>query len=345
MPQETIRLADLTIGYADAPRPKIVAQHIHASIYGGELTCLLGANGVGKSTLLRTLSAFQPALGGTIYLQGEPISRFDDKQLAKRLSIVLTERTEVHDLTVEELVGLGRTPYTDFWGNLTLHDHEVVERALQQTGIAPLAQRMTHTLSDGERQKAMIAKALAQETPVIFLDEPTSFLDYPSKVEMMQLLRRLSRETGKTIFLSTHDIELALQIADKVWLMNRNLPLHTGTPEDLSLDGTLERTFHSEGIRFDPSAGLFRVTTPTSRCIPVHGEGIAYEMLCKALRRNGIQATPCREERARIEVCCQEATTTPRFLLHGHDGTGIAFHHIGDLLDELFRDTDVYTTQ
>ena len=216
MKNETIHIENLSIGYPGKSDVKVVADGICAGINSGELTCLLGANGVGKSTLLRTLSAFQPKLGGEIRIQGKEIESYTDKQLSRVISVVLTE-----NMSVTELIGLGRSPYTGFWGTLTKEDRQVVERAVALVGIPHLAHRMVHTLSDGERQKVMIAKALAQETPVIYLDEPTAFLDFPSKVEMMQLLHHLSRQTDKTIFLSTHDLELALQIADKIWLMER----------------------------------------------------------------------------------------------------------------------------
>ena len=259
MKQETIHIEKLSIGYPSKGDVKVVASDICAGINSGELTCLLGANGVGKSTLLRTLSAFQPKLSGEIRIQGKEIGSYTDKQLSKVISVVLTEKCDIRNMTSVELIGLGRSPYTGFWGTLSKEDKEVVDHAINLVGISHLAHRMVHTLSDGERQKVMIAKALAQETPVIFLDEPTAFLDFPSKVEMMQLLHQLSRQTDKTIFLSTHDLELALQIADKIWLMDKVNGVTIGTPEDLSLDGTLSGFFARKGIVFDLGTGLFRV--------------------------------------------------------------------------------------
>ena len=154
-------------------------------------------------------------------------------------------------MTVREMVNLGRSPYTDFWGNYTEEDRQVVSEAIGQIGISGLAERLIETLSDGERQKVMIAKALAQQTPVIYLDEPTAFLDFPSKVEIMLLLRRISREAQKTIFLSTHDLELALQIADCVWLMDNDKGLNTGTPQQLAEKGVLTEFVERKGIQFD----------------------------------------------------------------------------------------------
>ena len=150
------------------------------------------------------------------------ISTLSDKELSRMIGVVLTEKPDVRNMTVRELVSLGRSPYTGFWGRYSKDDLRVVDESIALVGIEALSLRMVHTLSDGERQKVMIAKALAQQTPVIFLDEPTAFLDYPSKVEMLQLLRRISREAEKTIFLSTHDVELALQLADTIWLMTKS---------------------------------------------------------------------------------------------------------------------------
>lgn len=181
MNQETIHIRKLTTGYPGKGGTKIVAKDIDATIRSGELTCLLGANGVGKSTLLRTLSAFQPPVGGEIEIMGKKLTDYTDKQLATVIGVVLTEKCSLRNMTVEELVGMGRSPYTGFWGNLSKEDKKTVNDAIALVRIEDLKYRMVHTLSDGERQKVMIAKALAQETPVIFLDEPTAFLDSPVK--------------------------------------------------------------------------------------------------------------------------------------------------------------------
>jgi iron complex transport system ATP-binding protein len=257
MKEETISIQGLSIGYIHKKETKVIAKDMDATICSGELTCLLGANGAGKSTLLRTLSAFLKPLSGNIWIQGRRLSDYRDKELATVIGVVLTEKCQLRNMTVTELVGMGRSPYTGFWGTLSQNDRRIVEDAIALVRIEDLKERMVHTLSDGERQKVMIAKALAQETPVIFLDEPTAFLDYPSKVEILHLLHRLSREMNKTIFLSTHDLELALQIADQLWLMDRKKGVMTGTPEDLALDGSLEYFFHHrKGIAFEKSTDM-----------------------------------------------------------------------------------------
>lgn len=247
---DTITLHHLTIGYAVKGQQRIVAADINASIRSGELTCLLGQNGIGKSTLLRTLSAFQPALSGDIVLDGQPLTALDAKQLSKKVGVVLTEKPDVRNMSVEEMVGMGRSPYTGFWGSLDATDRQVIDEAIRLVGIEGLRRRPVHTLSDGERQKCMIAKALAQQTPVIYLDEPTAFLDFPSKVEMMQLLGSLAHQQGKTIFLSTHDVELALQLADRIWLMEPER-LSIDTPQCLAANGSLKRFIERPGIHFD----------------------------------------------------------------------------------------------
>jgi iron complex transport system ATP-binding protein len=286
MNNETIQLKDLSIGYQTKHSVKTVAAGINGAIRSGELTCLLGANGVGKSTLLRTLAAFQPAISGEILISRKDeggtrkeISSLSDKELSKLVGVVLTEKPDVRNMSVRELVSLGRSPYTGFWGTYTDEDLRIVDEAIEMVGITDLVRRPVHTLSDGERQKVMIAKALAQQTPVIFLDEPTAFLDYPSKVEVLQLLRRISREAEKTIFLSTHDVELALQLADTIWLMRKIeeggtrkeegdmtklgeggvSPVTIGSPQELAASGDLGRFIERQNIVFDKETLTIRV--------------------------------------------------------------------------------------
>ena len=259
MDGQTIKLRDLGIGYQTKQGVKTVAEHLNGAIRSGELTCLLGANGVGKSTLLRTLSAFQPKTAGEIIIEGRELDSYTDKELSRRIGVVLTEKPDVRNMSVRELVSLGRSPYTGFWGPYSKEDLQIVDEAIALVGIEALSQRMVHTLSDGERQKVMIAKALAQQTPVIYLDEPTAFLDYPSKVEVLQLLRRISRSAGKIIFLSTHDVELALQLADTIWLMSRGEEMAIGSPQQLAHEGILGRFIEREGITFDPETLTIRI--------------------------------------------------------------------------------------
>lgn len=266
----SVECKELTIGYkAKRTGFREVAAGINAKLCGGRLTSLIGSNGIGKSTLLRTLSAFQPPLAGDVLIQGKSLRRYTNKELSRLIGVVLTERPALQNMSVRELVGLGRSPYTGFWGKLTAADEDIVTEAINDVGIENLQHRMIQTLSDGERQKVMIAKALAQQTPVIFLDEPTAFLDYPSKVEVMQLLHRLTRQSGKTIFLSTHDIELALQLSDILWLMSKTdtapstdaslSQLTIGTPQQLAQSDALTAFIERKGITFDRTQLSIRV--------------------------------------------------------------------------------------
>lgn len=292
MPQlsTAIDIQNLVTGYRTRHGNKVVARGINASLLGGQLTCLLGPNGAGKSTLLKTLSAMLSPLDGKILINGRDMASFSAMQLSKEIGVVLTEKLMLSNMTVYELIALGRSPYTGFWGRLSNHDRRVVSEAISQVHIENLQHRMIQTLSDGERQKVMIAKALAQNTPIIFLDEPTAFLDYPSKVEILQLLLRLSREKGLTVFLSTHDLELALQVADEVWLIDKQLGVTIGCPEDLALNGDLGRYFEREGVEFDLDSGLFRISSVPLASVMVNGSGPQYAMVCKALHRIGVEA-------------------------------------------------------
>lgn len=252
----SVTLNDLTIGYKNKQGTRVVAEHLTANIHQGCLTCLLGENGVGKSTLLKTLSAFQAPLDGSVCVLGRELSTYSERELARTIGIVLTEKPDVQQMTAMELVEMGRAPYTGFWGRLNDDDRRACEEAMALIGIGHLKNRMIETLSDGERQKVMIAKTLAQQTPIIYLDEPTAFLDYPSKVDMLLLLSRISREAQKTVFLSTHDLELALQMADEIWLMTHANGIQIGTPQKLAQNGALsafverspEITFETETL-------------------------------------------------------------------------------------------------
>ena len=208
-----ISLSQLSVGYS-LSHP--VISDINLELRSGQLACLIGENGIGKSTLLKTLTGFLPKLNGSLLLDNRDIESFSQRELARQVSIVLTQKPDVQNLTIEEIIGLGRSPYTGFFGRLREEDRKVVDDAIATMGIEKLRGRMIQTLSDGERQKVMIAKALAQETPVILLDEPTAFLDFPSKAETFQSLQRMAHERNKLILLSTHDLELAVRFADSL---------------------------------------------------------------------------------------------------------------------------------
>lgn len=282
----SIELKDVTTGYKHKP----VTHDINAYLQAGELTCLLGPNGAGKSTLLKTLSAFIPPLSGDITIDGVNLRQISAGMLARSIAVVLTQRPSTMNMTVEELVAVGRSPYTSFFGGLRPADKEMVDRSINLVGIDDLRSRNVNTLSDGERQKALIAKALAQQTKIIFLDEPTAFLDYPSKVEIMKLLYTIAREEDKTVFMSTHDLELALQIADKIWLLDKERGLQIGIPEDLAYLGLLGEYFERGGLRFNYSTGLFEIEHLRKGTVRLSGSGRLHDMVRKALSRIGYEA-------------------------------------------------------
>lgn len=291
MKKTTLHINNLSIGY---PHKKgmpglLVGKNINADLESGEMVCLLGANGVGKSTLMKTITGFLPALDGSVMLNGKSIHKMNEAAISKRIAVVLTDRLELSNATVFELVSYGRSPYTGFMGRLNSHDEKEVNEAIQRCGIGHKAHHLFSSLSDGERQKVTIAKALAQDTPIIILDEPTAFLDLPSKVEIMQLLRTLSSTVGKSILMSTHDLDLALQMADKLWLVDADKPLVTGTPEDLLLNNAFQSLFENSGIVFDYKTGLFKVNYNITKTLRVQGHGFEFVMLRRAFSRNGIE--------------------------------------------------------
>jgi len=248
---------DLRIGYRTGKQEKTVHDHLNFELQAGELTCLLGANGTGKSTLLRTLSASQPSLDGELKILGKPLVEYTEKERSRTIGVVLTDKTFAGGLSVYELVGLGRQPHTGFFGRLSKEDKRIIQEAMENVGIAHKAKNYTAELSDGERQKVMIAKALVQECPLILLDEPTAFLDVVSRIEIMHLLHRLATEQNKAILLSTHDIEQALVLSDKLWLLSKEHGLQCGVTEDIILNHQMENLFPRKDIRFDYDHGVY----------------------------------------------------------------------------------------
>ena len=262
------------IGYRNRKQVTTVHENLNFSLYRGELTCLLGSNGSGKSTLLRTLSAIQPALDGTIQLLDKPLNSYSEHARSRTIGVVLTEKTQTGGLSVYELVSLGRQPHTGFFGRLNAHDKAVIDHALQAVGIYSLRNKYIAELSDGERQKTFIAKALVQECPLILLDEPTAFLDVVSRIEIMTLLRKLAKEENKAILLSTHDIDQALLLADRLWLLTSQKGLTCGVTEDLILSHEMETLFPQSAIYFDAMHGGYtpRTTFHRSICVKASNE-------------------------------------------------------------------------
>lgn len=251
-----LRTENLQIGYDTKKQKNVIASAISISLDAGKLIALIGANGIGKSTLLRTLTGMQQPLSGTVFLNGAPISKLSPSDLAQQLSIVLTDKLPESNLTVFELVALGRQPYTNWVGKLTSEDILKVNEALDLTQISFLSDKKHYEISDGQLQKVMVARALAQDTPLIILDEPTTHLDLLHKVSLLKLLKKLAVETNKSILFSTHDLDLALQLSDEMIVMNRDL-LIQDTPENLIQNGILNSLFDDENITFDAEKAKF----------------------------------------------------------------------------------------
>lgn len=259
MSQAILSTIDLTVGYRNGKHVNEVLEHLNVSLYAGELVCLLGSNGIGKSTLLRTISGVQSALKGVVEVNGRDLATYSSKELSKLIGIVYTDRTLAGALTVEELVSLGRQPYTGFFGRLDADDRCVVMQSIEAVGMNHKLHDYVATLSDGERQKAMIARALAQETPIIILDEPTAFLDVASRIETMQLLRQLAQSQQKAVLLSTHDVGFSLPLTDRLWLVTAHSTVVEGKTEQLIADGTLNSLFPNRNVAFDPKVMDFRM--------------------------------------------------------------------------------------
>lgn len=279
----------LTVGYTRPRHPtRVVIQKIDTRLNAGEFVCLLGPNGAGKSTLIRTLAGIHKPLSGEVLLSGELLSSLSARAVAKRMSLVLTDRPAVGLMPVATLVALGRHPYTCWDGRLKREDEVAVWRAITDVGIESLAHRPVCELSDGERQKVMIARALAQEPQVMVLDEATAFLDLPRRVELMVLLRDLSRAGRRAILLSTHDLDLALRCADCLWLLPMGGPLLKGVPEDLVLNGAFGDAFSASGAHFDKGSGAFRMPCTLRGTVALRGgEGVPGVWTCRALERAG----------------------------------------------------------
>lgn len=255
--QPIIETLLLSAGYGKGESTTVVVDNLSFSLYEGEFALLLGCNGAGKSTLLRTISNVQKPLSGEVKICGENIENISPRELAQKISAVFTDKTMAGGLKVEEVVALGRHPYTGFFGKITKEDKEIIMSVLSLVGMGQKSKKYLSQLSDGERQKVMIAKALAQQTPLMILDEPTAFLDLPSRVEILYLLRRLADEQGKAILLSTHDVEQSLSVADKLLLFGDSDRVEFMPTQVAIENGAIDNLFISRGIEFNKQTGRF----------------------------------------------------------------------------------------
>ncbi len=258
MSKKVIHTENLSIGYTSKKSKRTIIENCDISLASGKLIALVGANGIGKSTLLKTITGIIPPVKGKIFLQGKLLQEYPQSELAQELSIVLTESLPPSNLTVYEIVALGRQPYTNWLGKLTDEDKSKVNEAIQLTGITEFIHKKYYEISDGQLQKTLIARALAQDTALIILDEPTTHLDLVHKVSLIKLLQKLTHETGKTILYSTHDIDLAIQLCDEMIVLTEN-KLVKDQPCNLIEQNVFNELFQNESVVFDKTIGKFKV--------------------------------------------------------------------------------------
>lgn len=258
-----LKLDRLSVGYG-APRGSVLSG-LDVTVPPGAFVCVLGRNGAGKSTLMRTISGLQDALAGAALLKEEDIAGMTPQTRARRVAVVLTERPASPGLSVDDVVSLGRQPFTGWQGHLTADDSERVAQALDLAGAAAFSRRLFDDLSDGERQRVMIARAIAQAPKLMILDEITAFLDLPGRVEVMMLLRQYSRSSGAIILLSSHDLDLSLQLADSVWLLDGQGGLAVGAPDALIADGHIGHAFDTDAVCFSSERARFELVEPHSK--------------------------------------------------------------------------------
>ncbi|MDL2290254.1 ABC transporter ATP-binding protein [Paludibacteraceae bacterium OttesenSCG-928-F17] len=280
---------NLSIGYSKKSGKYVVQTGLNLELKAGELVCLIGPNGSGKSTLMRTLSGLQKPLEGEIRIGGKNIDQISRHEKSLLISMVLTDKIDIENATVSDIVSLGRFPHTHWWGGMSSADKEIIDNAIDMVHLNHKVNSFLNELSDGERQRVMIAKALTQDTPIIMLDEPTAHLDLPNRVEIMLLLHQLAQKTNKSILLSTHELDLALQAGDKIWLMGTNNGIESGIPEDLVFNGSFNRTFQSKNYIFNAANGNFSMNYPMMKNVSVSGDKTRIYWTLRALARTGYQ--------------------------------------------------------
>ena len=278
---------DLSIGYSHKGQDTCVAEALDLALNAGEFVCLLGPNGVGKSTLIRTLAGMQAPLRGSLRLKDQTFHSIPPRERARMISVVLTEALPIGMMDAYSLVALGRHPYSGWLGGLNQNDKERIEWAFQAVGATGLEGRQIAELSDGERQKVSIARALAQEAQVMLLDEPTAFLDLPRRVELMTILRNLAHREQMGLLLSTHDLDLALRFADRLWMLTTDGKLIQGYPEELAMSGEFARIFANENLDWDAELGSFRAHPNPCLKAQIQGDGIHALWTRRALERLG----------------------------------------------------------
>ena len=281
-----IHTQSLAIGYIEGGTNKVLQENINLSLSTGEIISLMGQNGVGKTTFIKTLSGLHKGISGSVYYHDRLINEFSKSSLAKQISVVLTEKPFTAHLSVIELIALGRHPYSNWLGRLNTSDKQAIDLAMSQTNIDYLARKKLYQLSDGQFQKVMIARALAQETDLIILDEPTAHLDLSNKIEIMLLLKSIAG-SGKGVLIATHDLQVSLQLSDRLWLFNFNQPVLDGCPEDLILQGAIDQTLFPINNNIDLTTGTIKNLDEHKGNVLLQGDPTMVHWTAQALQRNG----------------------------------------------------------
>ena len=317
----------LTIGYTEGRTNKVLQENINLSLSSGEIISLMGQNGVGKTTFIKTLSGLHKGISGSVYHQDRLIDEISKSSLARQISVVLTEKPFAAHLSVIELIALGRHPYSNWLGRLSTSDKQAIDLAMSQTNIDYLARKKLYQLSDGQFQKVMIARALAQETDLIILDEPTAHLDLSNKIEIMLLLKSIAGN-GKGVLIATHDLQVSLQLSDRLWLFNFNRPVLDGCPEDLILQGAIDQTLFPVNNNIDLTTGTVKRLDERKGNVLLQGDPTMVHWTAQALQRNGYAVN--KDTNSLISINCIDCI----WKLESKD-TSTSFDSIKDLLMHL----------
>lgn len=324
-------LKHVDIGYREKNSDVILFEKLNLSIGAGEMVCLMGPNGIGKSTLIRSVAHLQPLIKGEVWLHDEPLHNANPEQIASCLSLVLTEKVNTLNIKTEEMIGYGRYPYLNWKLAFSDEDYTIINKAIQQTHIEHLKGKKMYELSDGQAQLVMIARALVQDGDVILLDEPTAHLDLNNRVEIMNLLKTLARQTGKAILVATHELDLALQTADTIWLAGLDKTIKTGAPEDLVLDGSIDEVFKFKG--YDLKTGKVFHKPERNISIAVQGSGHTLLWTKNALERCGYAVDS--SGTATIEIIQKESQITWILKLNEQTTSFTQLEHLLKSLNEL----------
>lgn len=332
-----MRAEALSVGYQTREKTHRITKDLNLEMTAGKLICLLGRNGVGKSTLIRTLSGMQPALNGKIFLQNKLLSEMTPRERARQIGTVLTESGPYGIMDTYSMVSLGRHPYSGWFGHISKHDAETIKWALNAVGVESMSHRQISELSDGERQKVMIARALAQEAKILLLDEPTAYLDLTHQVELIKLLHYLVKQQNLAIIVSTHNLELTLRFADELWVLLEDGTLKKGFPESLGLDGTLNNTFGNDELFLDSASGSFQMKQESKKLVQLNAQGESGAWTKRALIRLGYKVIESNDlgiqPALKISIALSNENNE-KWSLHNL-GQTTAFNDLSSLLEHL----------